>query len=150
METRFSLTNKTRVKIPVLPFSTIKNDILGEKYSLSIAFVSQKQSQKINKEYRNKNKPTNILSFPLSKDSGEIIMCPAIIKSETDKFGRNFGKLLGYLTIHGMLHLKGFEHSSTMERSEEKYDKKYFRRNRCGIHRYKSCSGRNFEGRKKS
>ncbi|MFA6257860.1 MAG: rRNA maturation RNase YbeY [Candidatus Paceibacterota bacterium] len=130
MEEKFSLINKTKGKLPRLPFVLLKEDILGKKYSLSIAFVSKKESQKINKKYRNKNKPTNILSFLLSKKEGEIILCPDIIKKEAKNFERTFSQFLGFLVIHGMLHLKGLEHSSTMELLEEKYDKKYFSRDR--------------------
>ena len=46
----------------------------------------------------------------------------ANICSQKKKFDRNFKELLGYLVIHGMLHLKGFEHSSRMDREEKKYD----------------------------
>ncbi|MDO8658970.1 MAG: rRNA maturation RNase YbeY [Candidatus Parcubacteria bacterium] len=102
-------------------FSIIKNDILGKDYSLSIAYVDKKKSKELNKKYRNINKATNVLSFSLTKNSGELILCSEIIKKETKKFGRTFPKLVGYLVIHGMLHLKGMEHSKKMEEMEEKY-----------------------------
>ncbi len=124
----FSITNKTKGKLPSLPFLLIKNDILGENYSLSIAFIGKAKSKELNNTYRKINKSTNILSFPLSKKEGEILLCPELVKKETKKFGRNFRELLGFLVIHGMLHLEGMEHSSTMERRENFYDKKYFSR----------------------
>jgi len=129
MQNNFSVINSTKGKLPSLPFVVIKNDILGEKYSLSLAFVNPKKSREINKKYRNKDNATNILSFPLSKNEGEILICPSVVKKETKKFNRNFKELLGYLVIHGMLHLKGMEHSSRMDREEKKYDQKYFSRN---------------------
>jgi len=129
MQNNFSVINKTKGKLPSLPFVILKNDILGEKYSLSLAFISAKKSKEINKAYRGKDNPTNILSFPLSKTEGEILICPSTVKKETKKFDRNFRELLGFLVIHGMLHLKGMEHSSRMEREEKKYDQKYFSRN---------------------
>jgi len=128
MENKVSAINQTKGKLPSLPFLLIKEDILGKKYSLSIAFISKAKSKELNNKYRQKNKPTNILSFPLSKESGEILLCPALIKTETKKFGRTFRELLGFLVIHGLLHLKGMEHSSTMERREKFYDTKYFSR----------------------
>ena len=54
-----------------------------------------------------KDKPTNILSFPLTKNTGEILLCPAVIKKEVKNFNKTFTELLGFLVIHGMLHLKG-------------------------------------------
>jgi len=135
-------------------FSIIKNDILGKKYSLSIACVDEKTSRKINKQYRNKNKATNILSFPLRKDMGEIILCKAVIKREAKKFNKTFPEFLGFLVIHGMLHLKGFKHSSTMDEAQDfyfaKYDQKYFRGNRRGVVHDASRGRRIFKRRQKS
>ena len=150
MEDKFSLINKTKGKIPLLPFVNMKNDILGKKYSLSFAYISKVEMRKINKSYRNKDKATNVLSFQLSKNSGEILICPSVVKTETKKFERTYEQLLGFLVIHGMLHLKGMEHSSRMEEAETKYDQKYFYRNRHGLHHNKSGSGRIFKRRKKS
>jgi len=146
----FSKINKTKGKLPSLPFAIIKNDILGRDYSLSLVFVGEKKSRELNNLYRKINKSTNILSFPLSKNLGEIIICPTLVKREIKKFNRTFRQLLGFLVIHGMLHLKGMEHSSRMEREEEKYDQKYFHRNRYRIRNYKNCSRRIFKRRKKS
>jgi len=150
MEDKFSIVNMTRAKL-ALPtgrqaFVLIKNDILGKKYSLSIAFVSEKVSKEINFKYRQKNKPTNILSFCLSETEGEIILCPSVIKKESKNknknFGKNFKNLLGYLVIHGMLHLDGLEHGDIMDKREVKYDQKYFSGHRRGILDDKSRSGR--------
>ncbi|PIP69099.1 rRNA maturation RNase YbeY [Candidatus Nomurabacteria bacterium CG_4_9_14_0_2_um_filter_32_10] len=104
-----------------MEFEKIKQDILGKEYSLSIAFVSEKKSREINKKYRNIDKPTNVLSFALYKDVGEIVLCKSVMKKELKKFGRTLPQLVGFLVIHGMLHLKGMEHGKKMEKAEEKY-----------------------------
>ena len=133
-------------------FTQIKNDILGEDYSLSIAYVSEKKSRELNKKWRNKDKATNVLSFALSKTLGELVLCKAVIKREAleNKFDRDFENLLGYLVIHGMLHLKGMKHSSTMDKAESKYDQKYFGGNRRGLGRDQGGRGRIYQRRKKS
>lgn len=125
MEEKLSVINKTKGKLPDLPFLLFKNDILGKNYSLSIAFIEEKESRAINKKYRRKNKPTNILSFPLHKNEGEIVMCPTVIKKEAKNFGKTFSQLLGFLVIHGMLHLKGLEHNAKMEKLENLYCEKF-------------------------
>lgn len=116
-----TITNKTKGKLPSLPFVSIKNKILGEKYDLSIGFISASEQKKINLTYRELNKTTNILSFPLSKTSGEITFDLDKLKKEAPLFGMDFPQFLKYLLIHGLLHLKGFEHSSTMEKEEKKF-----------------------------
>ncbi len=129
-------------------YTRLKNEILGKKYSLSLACVNEKTSRTLNKKYRNKNKPTNILSFPLKKNMGEIILCPAVIKREAKIFGKNFRQFLNFLVIHGMLHLAGMEHGSIMEELEKKYDQKYFSGNRCGFVDDAGC-GRGISKRRK-
>jgi rRNA maturation RNase YbeY len=120
-------------KLKDLPFSDLHRDILGKNYELSIAFVNEATSKKINFEHRNKNYPTNVLSFALSKKSGELILCPNVIKREHKLFEKSFFEFAGFLVIHGMLHLKGFDHGSIMERLEEKHYAKYFGGNRRGL-----------------
>lgn len=115
----------TKSRLPGLAFSKIKNEALGEKYSLSLVFINESESKKLNGKYRKKNKPTNVLSFPLDKNNGEIFITPTVVKKETKKFGRNFNNLVGFLFIHGLMHLKGFKHGSKMERAEEKLRKQF-------------------------
>lgn len=143
-----------------MPFTkkleNVKNDILGRDYSLSVALITEKKSREINKKYRKKDKPTNVLSFPLRKNEGEILLCRSVIKREAKerKFDKSFEELMGFLVIHGMLHLKGMKHSSRMKKAEDffckKYGPKYFYWNRRGVHDDESRRGRISKGRKKS
>ena len=108
-----------------LPFLPIKNKVLGPKYQLSLNFVSPAESKKLNSKYRGKNNPTDILSFPLSKTEGEIYLDLKTSATEAVKFDRSFENFLLFLFIHGLLHLKGFEHGSRMEAQEIKFRKKF-------------------------
>lgn len=113
--------------IPSVPFLLIKEKILGKKYDLTVAFCSPSESQERNKEYRDKDYPTNILSFPLSKEEGEIYICLSTARRDAKKFDMSYEKFLYLLFIHGCLHLKGHDHGSTMEALENKYLEKFFR-----------------------
>jgi len=113
--------NKSKGKLPSLPFDSIKEKILGPKYKLELIFLTPNAQKKINSKYRNIDTTTNILSFPLSSSLGQIIMDPIKIRGDATLFGMTYPKFLKYLFIHGLLHLKGFEHSSKMEREEKKY-----------------------------
>ena len=115
----------TQGRLPRLPFLTIKNAILGKKYIVSVACVDDATSKKLNRQYRGKNNSTNILSFPLQKNSGELVLCPSVMKKEAPKFNMSYSTFFGFLVIHGMLHLKGMEHGSTMEHKEEFFKKKF-------------------------
>jgi len=73
----------------------------------------------------NKTKGKLPRSFSLTEKSGELLLAPSLIKKEAPRFEMNVADFTLYLIIHGMLHLKGYEHGSTMEDKEEKW-KKYF------------------------
>ncbi len=121
----FILTNETKGKLPSLPFVHIKESVLGKKYEASLTFVGPKKAKELNLLYRQKTYTPNVLSFPISKTSGEIIICPTIAKKEAHDFGRTYENFVGFLFIHGLLHLKGFDHGSRMEKAETKIRKKF-------------------------
>lgn len=113
--------------LPEIPFEVIKNNILGKAYQLTIIFCSPQESQERNKAYRDKDYPTNILSFPLDEHEGEIYISLSIARKDAKKFEMSPLQFLHLLFIHGCLHLKGHDHGSTMEELEAKYLKKFFR-----------------------
>lgn len=125
---KFSITNETRegsafFRKKVGLFRKIKNAVLGKNYVLSIVIISEVKSKNLNRKYRGKNKPTDILSFPLSKKEGEIFLCLKEARSEAKKFNRKYENFLRFLLIHGFCHLKGMAHGSRMEHEERKYRK---------------------------
>jgi len=120
-----AITNKTKSRPPRLPFSLIKDAVLGEKYDLSLVFIGSARSRVLNKNYRGKDKPTNILSFPLSDAEGEIFIDLSRAKKEAPDFQKNYSKFVGLLFIHGLFHLKGLRHGSTMEKKEAGIRKKF-------------------------
>jgi len=120
MSPTFSLINKTKGRLPRLPFIVMKDTVLGKKYTLSLAIVSKKVVQKLNKEYRQKDKPTDILSFSLSQTEGEIFINPESAKIKAKEFKRTYTNYIAFLFIHGLYHLKGFDHGEEMEKLEKK------------------------------
>lgn len=126
MNDYFNLSNLTKGKVYNLPFVNIKNEILGHKYNLSLVFIGERRSKKLNIKYRNKNKSGNVLSFPLSKNEGEIFITPKRAQREAHLFGKTNKDFIGFLFIHGLLHLKGMEHGSKMEEAEYKFFSKFF------------------------
>jgi len=124
-DVNFYITNTTKSKLPDFDFVAMKEAILGKKYELSVIIVGKKEIQKLNKEYREINKPTDILSFPLSESFGEMYINPEMTKLEAKKFDRDYENFFAFLFIHGLVHLKGFDHGSTMESIEVRFRKKF-------------------------
>jgi probable rRNA maturation factor len=121
----FTIINKTKGKLPSLPFLNMKNHILGDSYSLSLVIVGKKEIHNLNKKYRNVDSPTDILSFPLEKNAGEIFICQEIAKKKAPEFGRDYKNFLSFLFIHGLVHLLGYDHSKEMEKMETDFQKKF-------------------------
>lgn len=85
------------------------------KEDISVVLVGEKKIQEINKKYRRKNKPTDVLSF---EGLNEIFICSNVVKKQAKEFGVLFKNELARVLIHGILHLKGYDH----EKSEKEAD----------------------------
>lgn len=120
----FHINHSTRT-VPSLPFQKIKEDILGARYDLSLVFVGDVRSRRLNKTYRNKTYIPNVLSFPLDATTGEIFINTTQARREAKKFSMSDTGFVGFLFIHGLLHLKGYAHGATMEKAESRYKIKY-------------------------
>lgn len=110
----------SRQKLPNLPWEKIKNHVLGPDYELSLVFCGDKLSRRLNRDWRKKDKPTNILSFPLDKKNGEIFLNLYLAQKQWRDFPYpNYREYLKFLFIHGLLHLKRMDHSSKMNKQEK-------------------------------
>jgi probable rRNA maturation factor len=92
--------------------------------SLNIIFLDQTKAKKLNLAFRKKNYATDILSFePLDiEELGELVICPEVIKRQAKEHQLSQNDELGYMLIHGCLHLLGYDHEQN-----EKEAKKMFR-----------------------
>lgn len=120
-----SITKLTKGRVPSLPFCAVKDYILGKKYDLSLVFADEKTVLDLNIERRGKDYVPNILSFPYGKNFGEIFIHLPTAKIQAPDFDMNYTEYVLFLFIHGCLHLKGHEHSSTMEKRERTILKKF-------------------------
>ena len=115
-----TIKNTTKGKLPRLPFVKMADVVLGAEYEGSLVIVSSRKSRELNRTYRGKDNSTNILSFPLDKNEGEIFLDLKKARAEAPLFGRSYTNFIGYLFIHGLLHLKGLNHGTKMENAEKK------------------------------
>jgi rRNA maturation RNase YbeY len=121
---RFSLAQAT-AKIPAHPYERMKDAVLGKEYTLTLAFVAPKKAQALNKAYRKKSYVPNVLSFPLTDDIGEIYIALSVAKKESKRFLMTYEGYVGYLFIHGLLHLKGLEHGKAMDKDEKRLKERF-------------------------
>src|SRR3989338_918177 len=102
--------------------------------NISIAFVSPNEIQLLNKKYRKKDKPTDVLSFEgvtnFKGECAEVILCPHVIRENTRTSKLPLKKEVAKMLIHGILHVLGYDHErggKEVERMEEK-EKYYFKK----------------------
>ncbi|MDC2863365.1 MULTISPECIES: rRNA maturation RNase YbeY [unclassified Bacillus (in: firmicutes)] len=99
---------------------------------LSVTFVNNERIQEINREYRDKDQPTDVISFAMEdmgegemeivgvempRMLGDIIISIPRAKEQAEEYGHSFDRELGFLAVHGFLHLLGYDH---MTEEEEK------------------------------
>jgi probable rRNA maturation factor len=94
---------------------------------VTLAFVRSTVIKKLNKDFLNKNTPTDVLSFPIGEKAadgkyylGDIIISPAFAFEQCLTKQHGLERELEILTIHGFLHLLGFEHSKGLEEEDIK------------------------------
>ena len=94
--------------------------------SLSINLVSESGIKKLNHKYRDKNKSTDVLSFPLNEkfiiqDLGDIFICLPIAKKYAKRENISIERKLARLTVHGFLHLLGYDHEKSKKESDKMF-----------------------------
>jgi probable rRNA maturation factor len=89
---------------------------------LSVRVVGQARSRSLNARYRRKNKPTNVLSFGGAGDApdgrhylGELVICAPVVAHEAQLSGKSLRAHWAHMTVHGVLHLLGFDHEAAQE-----------------------------------
>lgn len=97
-----------------------------EDAEVSVTLVSDSEIHELNLQYRGKDRPTDVLSFPLGEDgvydinneTGAILLGDIVISMETatrqaEEYGHTLEREVGFLTVHSMLHLLGYDHETS-------------------------------------
>jgi probable rRNA maturation factor len=113
----------------IIKFAAEKENIM-EQSEVSITFVSNERIQEINREYRDKDTPTDVISFAMEELGegeveligeemprilGDIIISVPKAKEQAKEYGHSFIREMGFLAVHGFLHLLGYDHMTKEE-----------------------------------
>ena len=106
------ISNSVNQTFKIIKFSS------NSEVSISFLLTSNSEIKLLNKKYRNKNKPTNVLSFPMNEKienknylGDVVIACEKIIDESYEQNIKKY-KYLSKMTIHGVLHLLGYKHDT--------------------------------------
>ncbi len=116
-------------------------------YTVSILLVDDTKICQLNNQYRKKNKPTNVLSFPLAegadhsllslpvRELGDIIISVDTTVQESIEYGQSFHDRIAWLLIHGLLHLLGYDHEKSADQAKKMSEKENELINKLHFHR---------------
>ncbi len=118
----FYKNEKLKVTKAVKIFS--ENFKISRNFHFTVHSLNESESKKLNQKTFNKNKPTDVLSFPLyndieainqldqsmHEDMGDMFICRNVIKKNAEIYDKDFVEELQYIVIHGLLHLIGYSH----------------------------------------
>jgi probable rRNA maturation factor len=85
----------------------------GAGREIAVRVVAPGESQKLNKQWRGKDKPTNVLSFPAPPELptlGDLVICAKVVKDEAKRDGKPLEAHWAHMVVHGALHLAGYDH----------------------------------------
>jgi probable rRNA maturation factor len=90
--------------------------------ALSVRIVGKARSRSLNSHYRHKDRPTNVLSFAGAGEApdgrhylGELVICAPVVATEARAQGKSLQAHWAHMTVHGVLHLLGFDHERAAE-----------------------------------
>jgi len=100
--------------------TTALNTLQLPKKEINIILVDNKQIQELNMQYREKDYPTDVLTFPDGNynNLGDLFISIEKCEEQRIEYGHSFERELGFLVVHGILHTIGFDHQ-TAEQEEE-------------------------------
>ena len=106
-------------------------------FEVSVMFTDNEGIRAINKEYRDIDRETDVLSFPMTNDGeeftvdpetdcymlGDIVISVEKALAQAEEYGHSFKRELAFLTVHSMLHLLGYDHERSEEEEREMFGK---------------------------
>jgi probable rRNA maturation factor len=109
--------------------AVLSKEKVSKKVDISVVIVDEKEIHRLNKQYRKKDKPTDVLSFGSIKDFlsiesfvlPEIVICPEEVKKNAEELNVTFKNELVKVLIHGILHLLDFDHEKNEEDAKEMF-----------------------------
>lgn len=132
MDETNTLTSKQLDLVQDIITHASKVQELDGDYEVSVSFVDDEEIRELNKEHRGKDQGTDVLSFALNEGEdevvapisgmpnllGDIIVSVPRISLQAEDYGHSFERELGFLVVHGFLHLLGYDHLTEQEEKE--------------------------------
>ncbi len=125
--TSFALDAEQEALITQVIAETLRQEQFSTQVEVSVSIVDGDEIRQLNKKFRNIDKATDVLSFPLMEPGepeedemmlGDIVINIERVVSQAAEYNHSFARELGFLTAHSMLHLLGYDHMNDKDEAE--------------------------------
>lgn len=82
----------------------------GDAREVVVRIVGAAEGRRLNRTFRKRDYPTNVLSFPYGRGRGDIVLCHPVVAKEAREQGKSLAAHYAHLVVHGVLHLRGYDH----------------------------------------
>ncbi|CDZ75115.1 putative metalloprotease [Peptoniphilus sp. ING2-D1G] len=103
---------------------TLREENIIEETMVSVSFVGDKEIQELNRDFRNVDKVTDVLSFPIDDEFrieerilGDVVINTNRVLSQAEEYGHSVEREISYLTVHSILHLLGYDHENEEDKN---------------------------------
>jgi len=81
----------------------------------TLRIVGEREARRLNNVFKKKNRATNVLSFPYGNGAGDVMLCHPVVAREARAQGKTIAAHYAHLVLHGLLHLRGYDHEKKRE-----------------------------------
>jgi probable rRNA maturation factor len=130
-QNQIDIDDKTEELLKKIAVVCLDIEDYGLDWEISVSFVTNDEIRELNKEYRGKDEPTDVLSFPFEdefrigeKMLGDIVISTEKVLQQAKDLGHSLQREISYLAVHSMFHLMGYDHLDAEERKEMRLKEK--------------------------
>lgn len=104
---------------------TLKYEGFDNDCEISVTFTDNENIRELNKEYRDIDRETDVLSFPMDEDDmlGDIVISLEKAKEQAEEYGHSIEREISFLCVHSCLHLLGYDHETSEEDEKTMFGK---------------------------
>ena len=137
---KIKISFKMRRLITKAVKEALKQEGFDHRTEISVSFIDNEAIHQLNLEYREKDKPTDVLSFPIWEKEeledgsafdghavtlGDIIISAEQAKAQAEEYGHSYERELHYLLVHGIMHCLGYDHEEEEDKREMREKEEY-------------------------
>ncbi len=126
LQQKVSVSNEQEGLVMKTVNMVLEEEDSGKESEVSVVFVDDVRMQELNKQYRGVGRPTDVLSFAMTEGEdfpggeeellGDVVISLETAVNQAEEYGHSVDREVAYLTVHGVLHLLGYDHEDSQSK----------------------------------